>query len=575
MILASATKHGLVIGLVIGGLSLAIILAALIIFVFRPMNFRKMMRELDKKYEFTHALVIGQDAQYVRRLEIISRTNLLYVDIHTKFSRKYKELREQNDADSTAAIYEAKDNLNARKYKLFKVSIEKAEKVVELFSNEVERFTTDLQKVIKPEEDCRQSALEYKEQLRHIKQDYYSKENELGLMTESFTKVFEMIDELFGEFEDLTDSAHYDEANAVLPQISEVLHELTAHLQELPSLCALVNTIVPDKIHDIECAYKILIDDRFPLHNLFVKQTTDTMRRNLEGFKKRIQEFDTRGVRENLDNMIQQLDDLELKFSKEKEARIKFEEINESVYSKVNQIEKRFITLKNTIPEVAQIFVINEAHENKISEIQKGVNRIDVLKRSLDTYIHSATRQPYTILVNKINEISEAIEPVLAELDEFDSYISSLKNDAETAYDLVYATYEKVRKAEELLRLINLPAANEKYTYQLNKMYNLLDEINTILTTQPIAIDRANSLIRELTEKSNLLLDDGEIQQDYNMMVLVENAILYGNKHRNHVAEIDALLTQAEDSFYEGDFVKGNEFAKQALSCIKENNGRK
>ena len=72
--------------------------------VLRERIFKKQIREIDRRVQFLHALLIGQDAQYVKRLEIISRTNLLYVDIHTKFLKRFKDLRNKNDGDAEAAI---------------------------------------------------------------------------------------------------------------------------------------------------------------------------------------------------------------------------------------------------------------------------------------------------------------------------------------------------------------------------------------------------------------------------------------------------------------------------------------
>ena len=85
-------KAGGIVGIVLGSLALLAGLSFVIyIFVLRERIYKKQIREIDRRVQFLHALLIGQDAQYVKRLEIISRTNLLYVDIHTKFLKKFKK----------------------------------------------------------------------------------------------------------------------------------------------------------------------------------------------------------------------------------------------------------------------------------------------------------------------------------------------------------------------------------------------------------------------------------------------------------------------------------------------------
>ena len=84
---------GLIIGIVIGAVAvLSGLFVIVYFFILRERIFKKQIREIDRRVQFLHALLIGQDAQYVKRLEIISRTNLLYVDIHTKFLKRFKDL---------------------------------------------------------------------------------------------------------------------------------------------------------------------------------------------------------------------------------------------------------------------------------------------------------------------------------------------------------------------------------------------------------------------------------------------------------------------------------------------------
>lgn len=566
---------GIIALIVIGS---AVVLAGLVLalyfFILREKLFKKQIREIDRKFQYLHALLIGQDAQYVKRLEIISRTNLLYVEIHTKYLKKFKEIRDRHDVNSQNAINTLRDLLDSRSYKEYKASYLKVVDIVDNYETEVNQLNKELLRVVKPEEDCRQSSLTYKEQLRRIKQDFYSKESELVMMASSFDEVFKYIDSLFEKFESLVESAQYDEANSILPNIDEILHELTMNMSDLPTLCTLVSTVVPEKIISVENAYKELIKQKYPLYHLCVVQTIEEMNEKIETFTKRIRLFDISGIGNELEEMIKKLDNFFDLFEEEKVARQAFEGNNEGVYSKVNLIERNFIKLRNTIPEVSKVFAINEAHKAKIDNIQKDINKVGALKRSLDTYIHSATKQPYTLLVNKMNELSEASNSIISDIDEYNSYIASLKTDAELAYDAVYSFYDKVKVAEQQVRMMNVQKVAEKYDPKFEKLYDLLNQINEGLLSSPIDIDNINVLLHELYEIANTILDDGEVSQDFNMMNLAENAIMYANRHRNHLADVDQLMNQAETYFENGDFENAYVLSGATLKKIKEGNGR-
>lgn len=566
---------GGIVGIVLGSLVLlGGALVAVYFFVLRERIAKRQIREFDRRVQFSHALLIGQDAQYVKRLEIISRTNLLYVDIHTRFLKRFKELRNKNDGDAEQAVNSLRDFIEDKDFSAFKEAMPQVSSIVDEFETLVNNLNSDLLKVVKPEEDCRQSALTYKEQLRRIKQDYYSKEAELVLMSNSFAEIFKYIDDKFEEFETLVESAQYDEANSILPTIDEILHELVTHMSELPSLCTMVSVVIPNKISSVEDTYKTLVEEKYPLYHLCVNSVIEEMKATLEEFSKRIRRFEVEGLFERLEKMNEKLDSFFDDFEEEKVARNQFEENNEKVYSTVNLIERNFIKLRNTIPEVEKYFTINEDHKNKINEIQSNINKVGALKRSLDTYIHSTTKQPYSLLVNKMNELSNASNAIISDIDEYNSYISSLKSDAEIAYKTVFDFYEKVKKAEYQVRRINVTKVYEKYNPQFEKMFNLLNSVYISLTTSPINIDEVNVLIHEFYDIANVILDDGEVAQDYSMMLLAENAILFANRHRYHLADVNNLLSQAETYFENGDFEKSYSLTGSVLKKIKDSNGR-
>ena len=551
---------------------MALGLFAIYFFVIRKNKIRKDFRALDKLFQYYHALLIGQNAQYIKRLEIISRSNLLYVEIHTKFLKKFKEIRDKQDASTQSAVNRLADMIADRHYKQAKSYYPEVKAIVERYEQSVSDLNGELLKVVKPEEDCRQSSLSLKEQFRRIKQDYYAKQSDLVMLANSFDKVFGLIDSKFEEFESFVECAQYDDATNVLPTIEKILDELTAAMMELPSLCVLVSDVLPNRISDLEVAYHKLYDDDYPLHHLCIDTAITNMRATVGEYRDRLKQFSIAGLKDGLDAMLNTIDEFFVKFDEEKESRKLFEEQNDGVYSNVNLIERRFIKLCNTIPEVSKIYIINDAHKSKVNEIQTEINRVGALKRSLDTFIHSNVKQPYSLLVGKMNELKEASDSIIVELDEFNSYIASLKTDSEEAYKLIFVFFDKIKRAEKEIRDINISRLQEKYVEDFDKSYELLNSIHELLRKTPINVDEVNKCVHELYDVCNTILDDGSIAQEHNMMTLAENAIMYANRGRSHLSDIDQLVQQAETFFKEGDFEQAYIIAGNALKKIKAYN---
>lgn len=561
-----------IIAVIAGGTAvvLAVVLFFLIKFVLIPNKMKREIRDLDRRFQYLHSLLIGQDAQCIKRLEIVSRTNLLYVDIHTRYLKKFKEVRDKHDSHAQQTINHLKDLVDEKRFKQLKEALSDARDTIASYEKEVNSLNNDLLRVIKPEEDCRQASLTLKENLRRVKQDYYAKEGDLQLVKESFDVIFEHIESLFSQFEEYVESAQYEDANEILPQVDSILKQVTAALNELPNLCALVVSIIPEKISSLENAYEIMIRDKYPLNHLLNNQTFKEMRQEVAALTTKIKQFNLAGVSTELDNMLSRIEEYFRLFEDEKAARTKFEGENDEIYRVETVIERRFIKLCNNVPEVAKVYVINDEHRQNIEQIRESINRVGNLKRVLDTYIHTVPRRPFTTLVEKMDELKEASNEVIQEMDDFSNYLVSLKNDSQNAYQLITIHYFKLKEAEETIRLINNPNIDAKYAEQISRSYELINLINGLLYTAPINVDQVNEYVKELSDIGQAILDkDGAIAQDHNMSILAENAIIYANRSRADFSNVNQLLAQAEVLFNNGEFEQAYISAGNVLQNIR------
>lgn len=556
--------------IIVGVVLLIAAIVVLIVFVINPNKLKREIRELDRRFQYLHSLLIGQDAQCIKRLELVSRTNLLYVDIHTRYLKKFKEVRDKHDVRAQSAINTVKDLLDERKFKQIKIALPDTKEIVANYEKEVNNLTSDLLKTIKPEEDCRQASLSLKENLSRIKQEYYANEGDLQLVKESFDVIFNHIASKFTEFENFVESAQYEDANAVLPEIVAILKQVSEALKVLPNLCALVVNIVPEKIRSLRNAYGIMIREEYPLSHLLTESTFNEMEQRVAEYKTKIKQFNLAGVSNDLEGMIAVIDEYFVLFDEEKDAREKFEKDNAEVYRYENGVERRFIKLCNNVPEVARFYIINEEHKAKLDEIQQNVDSMGNYKRILDTFINSRPHQPFSVLSKKLDELKEATTIVDEKMNEFSSYLTSLKNNTQNAYSSITELYFKVKEAEEVLRLIDNEAVSDKYKEPIDQIYHLINQINELLFSSPIDVDLVNEKVYELANLGNTYLgESGYIAQDRNMQLLAENAVVYANRSRADFTDIAQLITQVEKLFKDGEFENAYVVAGTILKKIQ------
>ena len=557
------------IGLIVGGA--IIVLAGLFLLLnftlFASLRHKKSVRELSRRFEYLHALLTGQDSQYLRHIEAISQTNLLYVDTHTTFIKRFKDIRDKSDASAQAAINNLKDLLTERSYKALKAELPRARAIIENYDEEVNALNNDLLLIIKPEEECRQLSLALKEELRKIKQSYFIKQADLAMMAASFEAIFRSLDEQFQQFEGLVESAHYDEAKNLLPDVSNVIKELGRCLQELPNICITITTVIPDKLASLQNRYEEMIRAEFPLHHLIVKGNIEDMNNLLKEITERVTRFDLRHVNEELDGIIAHIDEYFDLFDKEKDARLIFEQECESIYSGEASIEKKYIRLSNGLPEVKSIYVISQKAQGQIDSIKNLINKAGATKRSLDTFIHSGTKQPYSILVDRMHVLRDETDAARNAIEDFERFLLSLKTDTESAAAIIDEYHDKLHQTEVALDKIDLEVVTKKYEEPIENCYAYIDEIFQVIHALPIDVDHVNDLVNKLQDEGTNTFD--AVNSDLEQCGLADNAILYANRDRRHLGEVNDALKQTESYYFGGDFRRAYSETGAALKRIR------
>lgn len=557
-------------------LGLCLICLALYIFVFSKNKLKRKVRELDRKFTYLHALLIGDCAQFVKRLEIISRTNLLYVDVHTKFLLRFKEVRDRHDSISNRKMNELKDLLDEKKYKNIKEVINDTTEIIEFYEKEVNSLHGELTKVIKPEEDCRQSSVSLKDKLRRVKQDYYAKQVDLSLCKSSFDASFAYIDKIFESFEDYIEKAHYDEANDLLPKVNKILDELIDALSCLPNICALIVTVIPEKIQNLENAYIKMCNESFPLHHLKVSSNIKEMKRDLEKFTEEVKIFNYKHIASLLNDIINRIEEYFVLFEEERQARDFFENEVNSVYKTVNNIEKQFIKLCNKIPEVEKIYIINPKYQSNIIDIQNEINKLGAFKRSLDTYIHSSTKQPYTLFLKKIEELQSASNCIISKMDDFKAYLESLKTECEAAHKLILESYAVLKESEHNIKSQNIKTLTLKYSETFDQLYEYLNHINYCIGILPIDVSSVSENVKLFnTLYMDKIAKNGSIDSDLECLKTAEISIIHSSEHRRHLSDVNKLILQSESLFFNGEFEKSCQSTMNALNKTPEAEGRR
>ncbi|MCQ2087090.1 MAG: septation ring formation regulator EzrA [Bacilli bacterium] len=551
-------KDKVVLIIVISVLGVALLAGLFVLvskFVLKRQKCKRHLRDLENKLSYLKSLLSGQDAQNVRRLEVISRGNLLYGEIYDRFSTEFRTILEDFAKPAEASVDALKKIVEANDYNHFKLPYQEAKNSVTEFENRVLYFDKELTETLKPEEDSRTDAVKVKEAYRAVKQKYSINEKELQMVEETFKKVFNKIDRSFDKYENLLGCADYQEAQELLPKIDSVISALSRALGELPNLCSQIEKVIPEKIMLLGTDF-IDVDNRggIPLFHLAYKKRKETWENELKAVVVQLQELKLAGAQAKLDKIIAEVDDLHRQLEQEILDKKFFEDNQARAYQNAILVEKDYLKIVSKLPEVNNIYIVSIAQQNNLEVLKRNINDLGVAKRDLDNYIHSATKQPYSILRSKLEVLINDYDIARQGIESFKAYIESIKEASEEAYKLVFNYFYRLKKVESTIREMAIPSLEASYNGTLERCYNLLNEIDTAVKTRPIDVKQVSEKVEELKSISKVLFDD--VDKQVNDMKLAESAIVYSNQDRLHQTDVHTKLLQVERDFFNGEFAK-------------------
>ncbi|MCQ2802496.1 MAG: septation ring formation regulator EzrA [Bacilli bacterium] len=547
-----AISKGAILGIILG--ITALIIAGLIliyIFVILPSIYRKKIKTLHKKYSFLNAKLIGQDSQYFHRLEIISRTNLLFLDKYEVFSKRFKTIFENEDKCCDSIIKQLNALVKAKQYKNIRQVIDEAEKSLDVYETSVNSFDSDLYEIIKNEETCRKSIISSKETYRHIKQTYFTQANEIEMVADTFQKVFDKIDKKFAEFDDDVESAKYEEVNEGLPELDSVLTALGRVLIELPNLCSLTKTVVVEKIATINDRNKQIEKEHIPLYHLNVKTHIDDWKKRLNDLNKKIINLQTFGVRTDAELIMTEIDELSRQLDDELSCREYFNSNYERVYTEVNETEKLFVKLSSLLPQVKGYYAISDDELTKIDQLSVSVGNLTNAKRFLEGFVYSGIKQPYSLLKKQLDELQINYEDVQKGVMEFKDFIDSLKTIAENAYQMIFIYFNRAKEIERALSQIGVKSLTESYQEKINAVYDVLNDIYEQIQLKPIHIDEVSNKIEQLKNIANAMFE--EIDEKMRNANICEKELVKLNSSRSE-QDVNQRVKTLETAFNNGEF---------------------
>ena len=161
-------------------------------------------------------------------------------------------------------------------------------------------------------------------------------------------------------------------------------------------------------------------------------------------------------------------------------------------------------------------------------------------------------------------ELDSNVESDMKSLYAYKSQIDKSTDGESRAQSQLTKLQLVVAEVESKLAEYSLPTIDESYKKDLLKSRTYIERIRELLRQVPLNIPELNVLLDEAIDFIYKFYNN--INNVVGMCVMVENAIVFGNKYRSTFPEIDRELSKAEFQYLNGEYTKA---LKTAITCME------
>lgn len=491
-----------------------------------------------------------------------------------KLEKMYDNWKERLNVIRTTQIPKITDMLLEADYSLSKMDYKKtlyniARLEIEIYKvrTNSEFLLNEIKEITGSEERNRNIITKLKIKYRELYQKFNETEEEFGDAKETVALQFENIANRFEEFENLMEKNEYTEVNEVVKKIDSMIKHMSNIIEELPGIMLLGKSILPKKMEEIKEKYDLMNQKGYPLDYLNIEYNIKESEEKIEDILSRAHDLNIEDSLFELKVLLDYFESIFTDFEKEKVNRVDYEETHKNYKNKFSKINGLLNEMLNQIDEIKSLYNLSD---RDLEELYNIKNDLDELDKDYNVLINHTSNNTfaYSALTKEIEGLSLRLSRLDNRVEQLFNSVGSMKEDELRAHQQLDEIKEILKESKTKMREYSLPVIPKNYFVELNDAQMAIKEIIKELDKKPITIDVLN--IRVDTARDLVLKLFQTTKEMVRTAMFAEMAIVYGNRYRSSVNDLDKYLRYSEKLFYRGEYKKSLEVSINSLNKVED-----
>ncbi|MBR2802055.1 MAG: hypothetical protein IKE21_05645 [Erysipelotrichaceae bacterium] len=548
------TQIAVILGLILA----ALVIVLLLVRNMRATNIRKELDDIHVRFNTIKTVPLELKLRKATAMAKIDEELKTQVeDYYNKYDTAQKNLDQLQEL-----IDGIEDSIAGRKYADAQRSIVIVRENLEDSEAEVKEIDRFLEQFVEKENEQRDYSNSLKEEFRALKDRIAAKQNEIAYSMEGIEEKLAHCEDLFSSSEEWMYGNEYASAQQDLDEIRDQIAKMDQSLEVLPGLLEDAKGVIPVLDDEVRRQYALSSQRGLYLAHLHIDSRLADDDAALKKDLSALLKGDTEGVREDLDRLRADLEEMLEKLKSENQAFAQLRKASESVHRAVDELARMENYLEVVCEKEKERYALSELAE--ILPVEKqNVERYQKRVADLDSKI-SGNMTASSTIIEEAGGLFEAIRKDREHLRGIKARVDDTATGESRARSQVVKLQLVLNEVEVKIAQYRLPAISTSYQEDLKKGHEYVARIKALLEEIPLNIETLNTTLDEAIDFIYRLYNN--VNNVVGMAVMVENAIVFGNKYRSTYPEVDRELSRAEFAYLNGEYTQA---LKIALSSMK------
>jgi len=526
---------------------------------------RNIYKDVDRleawKIEIMNRSIIDELSK-VKELKMIGQAEELF----EQWRSEWDEIITTQLPEVEELLYEAEELADKYRFKKSKEVLQHIENVLITVDENIDKIIEEINELVTSEEKNKVESEEVKELYKKLRKTLLAHSHQFGKAYDKLDQILSGISDSLKEFDSETNEGNYLSARKILVGLKSELDALQIKVNEIPKLLTDCNISKPNLLSELEDGYKEMVGNGYFLEHIQVDQEIERMKKQLEGFRKQIEETEIEEVADALQGMQIAIDSIYDLLEKEVEASQFVKQKKSTIDEKLTKLtEQKMATLEET-ELVKQSYRLSENELDKQKLIEKQISQIEKkfahIKQSLDSD-HVA----HSIMKEELEEIEKQINKLFEEHNEYREMLQTLRKDELEARERLNHLKQILLETIRNVQQSNIPGLPEDFVKLIDKAKREVQKVTEKLEEIPLNMTTVNKLLEETVQTVGEFKNTAEelIEQVF----LVEQVIQYGNRYRSRNRQLSSSFSEAEMLFRNSEYGKSLEMAASALEQVE------